>query len=34
MSNTKILDACVYKNKAYDKVRTTHCLGGIPSTGN
>ena len=32
MNNIEILDACVYKNEAYDKAGTTHKLGCIPST--
>jgi hypothetical protein len=32
MSNMEILDACDYKNEAYDKARTTHSLGCIPGT--
>jgi hypothetical protein len=34
MSNMEILDACVYKNEAYDKAGTTHCLGCIRGTGD
>jgi hypothetical protein len=34
MSNMEILDACVYKNEAYDKVGTTHCLGCILRIGD
>jgi hypothetical protein len=34
MSNMEILDACVYKNEAYDKAGTTHCLGCILGTGD
>jgi hypothetical protein len=34
INNMEILDACVYKNEAYDKAETTHCLGCIPGTGD
>jgi hypothetical protein len=34
MSNMEILDACNYKNEAYDKAGTTHCLGCIPETSD
>jgi hypothetical protein len=34
MSNMEILDACDYKNEAYDKAGTTHYLGCIPGTGD
>ena len=34
MSNMEILDACDYKNEAYDKVRTTHYLGCILGVGD
>jgi hypothetical protein len=34
MSNMEILDACDYKNEAYDKAGTTHCLGCILGTGD
>jgi hypothetical protein len=34
MNNMEILDACAYKNEAYDKAGTTHCLGYIPGTGD
>jgi hypothetical protein len=34
MINMEILDACDYKNEAYNKAGTTHCLGCIPGTGD
>jgi hypothetical protein len=34
INNMEILDACVYKNEAYDKAGTTHCLGCIPGTSD
>jgi hypothetical protein len=34
MRNMEILDASDYKNEAYEKARTTHCLGCIPGTGD
>ena len=33
MSNMEILDACDYKNEAYDKIGTTHYLGCIFGAG-
>jgi hypothetical protein len=32
MNNIEILDACVYKNEAYERAGTTHSLGCIPGT--
>jgi hypothetical protein len=34
MNNMEIIDACEYKNEAYEKAGTTHCLGCIPGTGD
>ena len=34
MSNMEILDACNYKNEAYDKARTTHYLRCILGTSD
>jgi hypothetical protein len=32
MSNIEILNACVYKNEAYERTGTTHSLGCILGT--
>jgi hypothetical protein len=34
MSKIESLDASDYKNEAYEKDGTTHCLGCIPGTGD